>query len=160
MNIAEFAKQLSHELHAGQFRNDGKTPYTVHTDWVGDNALRIWKSLNYYVSENYSEKYYNAIQAVGFLHDVVEDVFGHHNMGNLLFLGRQYGSDWSAVYSSVIRLSRFSKEDNVIDYLKEIKSDNVARIVKLTDLEHNLSDLKAGNLRDKYMLCQNFLLSD
>lgn len=38
--LVEYAKNLSHKLHSGQYRKDGKTPYTVHTDYVGDNVAK------------------------------------------------------------------------------------------------------------------------
>lgn len=154
MNIAEFAKQLSHELHAGQFRNDGKTPYTVHTDWVGDN---VWKYYGGFLSS-----YDNLINSsIGYLHDVIEDC--NINCGELFTKIVRVGfraDDANTISSCVWNLSRFSKDDSIINYLTVIKSNPRTRAVKYTDLEHNLSDLKAGNLRDKYMLCQNFLLSD
>lgn len=154
MNIAEFAKELSHKLHSGQFRNDGKTPYTVHTDYVGDNAVKFWKEFN---GDNNS---INIVKAVGFLHDSAEDVLGVNGAETLIRYGvDEYNLDWLAVVDSVYRLSRFSKEQRIVDYLNIIMYDYVARSVKLADLEHNLSDLKPGNLRDKYHLCQAFLLA-
>ncbi len=147
MKIHEFAKQLSHKLHAGVFRNDGKTPYTVHTDYVGDNVHR-----NYVPAQSSNM---DIARAVGYGHDILEDC--NITVEALLDAGIEYGNDWRIVVDNIVLLSRFSKDEHIMTYLNRIKQSIVAKAVKLTDLEHNLSDLKSGNLRDKYHLCQYIL---
>ena len=151
----EFAKELSHKLHATQFRNDGRTPYTVHTDYVGERAA--------YYLERYLGKPSPSdivrVRAAGFLHDCLED----HQYTNitsdkhLSYLGEEY-NNWNEICYDVLTLSRFSKDEPIVDYLYRIKQNPYARAVKLADLEHNLSDLRPGNLRDKYHLCQDYLI--
>jgi len=147
MNIVAFAKELSHNLHKNQRRNDGKTPYTIHTDYVGDNCLK-------YLSSK-SDRIRNVTQAVGYLHDSIEDQTCERD---LLKVGEYYGIDWIEVVEEVVILSRVSKEMPIIEYLDKIYQSSIAKAVKLADLEHNMSDLGPGNLRDKYHLCQSYLL--
>lgn len=146
MNIADFAKQLSHKLHATQKRKDGK-PYTVHTDYVGDNAPKFLPAYA-------TQLDIDITRAIGYLHDAIEDQVTETELSEL---GKQYGTDWEFIVVYVSDLSRFDKSTSIIDYLHTIKSSIYATAVKLADLEHNLSDLGPGNLRDKYHLCQEYL---
>ena len=145
MKMEDFAKELSHKLHAGQFRNDRKTPYTIHTDYVGDNVHKFYNDLSLDIA-----------RAVGFGHDILEDC--NISFDELVNIGhKEYGSDWVWVCDNIYVLSRFNKESPILDYLIRIKACDITKAVKLADLEHNLSDLGPGNLRDKYHLCKNFL---
>ena len=49
------------------------------------------------------------------------------------------------------------KDQNYKDYILQIKEDEIATKVKLADLRHNLSDLKNGSMRDKYLLALHIL---
>lgn len=149
--IDEFAKELSHKLHANQKRNDGVTPYTVHTDYVSANCVKYFTG-----QEPLTEKVIRILKSIGDSHDILEDV--DITESELLDVGKEYGQDWEVVVHCVRLLSRFSKSDSIIDYLSAIKNCPATRAVKLADLEHNLSDLKPGNLRDKYLLCRHFLI--
>lgn len=162
MNLVEFAKNLSHKLHASQTRNDKKTPYTVHTDYVGDNvetfASRTIRNSEYWL---------NFAKAVGFLHDSEEDCLSE---AELREFGKEYSKEfseseqqfrldeWKQVVDQVVLLSRKDKSVPIIEYLNGIKNSEIATAVKLCDLSHNLSDLGPGNLRDKYHLCREFLI--
>ena len=73
MRIDEFAKSVSHVLHANQKRNDGVTPYTVHTDYVGDNVEKYM----YQLVESSTVKELEIARAIGYLHDVLEEVLSH-----------------------------------------------------------------------------------
>ncbi len=153
MNINDWAKEISHKYHHGQFRRDKITPYTVHTDYVGNNAHKFYKGS---LPPNDIGMY---IDAVGYLHDVLEDT--ELTVNELLSLGIQAGFDSAIladrIISPVVRLTRPSKEMAIRPYLRNIKGCYVATAVKLADLEHNMSDLGFGNQRDKYELCKNFL---
>lgn len=144
--IDEFAKELSHKLHANQKRNDGVTPYTVHTDYVGYNVYKYYEYGNLDVA-----------MAVGFGHDLAEDCDITEEW--LMEQGKDY-PEWRVVVHNIMLLTRVSKLTSVMDYLNNIKKSQIATAVKLADLEHNLSDLKPGNLRDKYLLCRHFLIGD
>ena len=150
MRIDEFAKQLSHKLHAGQMRKDRVTPYTVHTDYVGDNVHNFYYELPSVVSSM------DTARAVGYLHDSIEDC--NITPQQLLECGIYlYRDEWVLLVDYVVVMSRADKNIPVLDYLKRIKASKITTAVKLADLEHNLSDLGPGNLRDKYHLCKYFL---
>lgn len=154
MNMDEFAKNLSHKLHATQKRNDGVTPYILHTDYVSVNSV---KYLDKFL-ESPSETEQQMVRAIGSLHDSLEDYkFTNINADQLYELGVDEYPLWGYVVDNVLWLSRFSKEDNIIEYLSKIKASPLARAVKLADLEHNMSNLGPGNLRDKYQLCWEYL---
>jgi hypothetical protein len=52
------------------------------------------------------------------------------------------------------RLSPTSPKNytNYADYVRRVAENKIARIVKIADLKHNLSDLESGNLKEKYQL--------
>jgi hypothetical protein len=155
MKVDEFALELSHKLHVGTFRKDGKTPYTVHTDYVGNNSVRFYRGL---VSAGDINPF---CRAVGFSHDGLEDT--ELTASELLRLGIGAGFNSDSFELCVVRpvviLTRPNKSYSIMSYLANIKSNLIATAVKLADLEHNLSDLGYGNLRDKYELCQQYLRS-
>lgn len=64
---------------------------------------------------------------------------------------------WADVVRRVAILSRESKEVPIITYLTAIAMDEICAAVKNTDMDHNLSDLGPGNLRDKYELSKDYL---
>ena len=148
MKIHEFAKELSHKLHRGQNRRDIGIPYTVHTDYVGDNVHQ------YYTPSVASNM--DIARAVGYGHDIIEDCDVTQEWLEDQGL-EEYGHDWFVVVHNIMLLTRVSKNTPILDYLKGIKGSIVAKAVKLTDLQHNMSDLNPGNLKDKYTLCQFFL---
>lgn len=146
--LVDFAKNLSHKLHECTFRKDGKTPYTVHTDYVGDNVHKFLPS-------GVTDSTLSIARAVGYLHDAIEDCVYPEIL--LKFGDEAHIANWSEVVRRVETLSRMSKEDSVLSYLYDISQDEICSAVKLTDLEHNLSDLGPGNLRDKYELCEEYI---
>lgn len=155
VNIAEYAKRISHQFHATQTRRNG-CPYTVHTDYVGDNSPTFYKQMS--PTRHCSDRELNIVGAIGYLHDCLEDVeYTHMTEKLLLTYNPDNTGDWIMVVNGVVTLSRFSKEESVLDYLIRVKASYMTTAVKQTDLKHNLSDLGPGNLRDKYILCQEYL---
>ena len=103
--------------HAGQFRRDGVTPYFRHPMAVADRVA----------------KYGHEYVYVAYLHDVLEDV----NMGliqDFYDLGIPEN-----IITAVILLTKH-KGVNYDDYLKNIKSNELARRVKIADMLSNLAD--------------------
>lgn len=173
-NMVKHVKALAFEVHKEQKRKDGK-PYTTHLTAVANNVnnrLLAWikdKGVSWY-SIQIADKHlhtqivpFDTFRALAvctaYSHDLKEDhldkwesfcdsLIEHEDVG---------GKNAVFIIEAVKLLSRMSKEDNVIKYLDGIKTNLLAHYVKLADLEHNLSDLSAGNLRDKYHLCQNYL---
>lgn len=92
---------------------------------------------------------------VAWLHDIVED----HNYP-VEKIRAEFGND---ITSAVIAISKI-KGEAYQDYLNRVKSNDIARIVKLSDLAHNmqLSRLPKVTLKDlqrveKYKKAKEFL---
>lgn len=147
--IIEFAS----EIHKNEKRKNTGEAFISHSLAVGEKAY-----LNSGQIGQFSHIEREMIYVIGVLHDTIESGANQFQITEIL-IDLDYFTDFeiNQIISAVIRLSRMSKEENVISYLAGIKADKYARIVKLADLEHNLSDLGPGNLRDKYHLCKYFL---
>lgn len=126
MKQSEIAERIAREAHKGQFRRDGKTPYITHPARV---VMRM---------ESDEEK------AVAWMHDVLEDT------------GRTKQSLWiqgvsNVVITAVMQLTR-NIEESYNEYLERVKSNDLARKVKLQDMLDNLSDSPTKYQIKKYGL--------
>lgn len=130
MSKVEIAKQIATEAHEGQKRSDGKD-YITHPESVADLVAT------------------EDLKVIAWLHDVLEDT---EVTAPIL---QKKGIPNELIYS-IIALSRYKKEDYK-EYILRVSKNKNAIIVKLADLKHNLSNLKKGNMRDKYILTQYFL---
>lgn len=164
MNIEELALEIATRAHEGQFRDDGVTPQITH-------PLKVAEIARQYCSEQFprlasEEGCLEQIGAVAKLHDVVESsVITEEDLKN-------YGRDqldtpkdlasWDEVVEAVVLLTRNPDKtaQTYLKYLMGLKDNFLARIVKLADLEHNISTSNPGsNKHDKYLLAQWFLLN-
>jgi (p)ppGpp synthase/HD superfamily hydrolase len=84
-----------------------------------------------------------------YLHDVIEDC--GYTVSKL-----QKERIPTEVAVNVEVLSR-KKGETYFDYIMRVKNRSVCRIVKIADLEHNISDLKEGSMKDKYRLAKYIL---
>ena len=137
MNIEEKALKMAEEAHKGQLRHDKITPYISHPIAVAD-TFKDLKEYNGILSED--------IRAIALLHDVVED--SNINLWDLICAG------FSDKIISVVDI--LTKREGVayLDYILRIKRNEIAKLVKLADIRHNLStlDLKKKAQKDKYLL--------
>lgn len=122
------AEAIARKAHRGQKRKDGK-PYISHPEAVA-NAFNEGREIKHKI--------------VAWLHDVIEDI--KLEPSDLFDEGIPFD-----LVKSIINISRVKGED-YIDYLLRVQKDEIATRVKIQDLKHNLSDLKPGNMRDKYLL--------
>lgn len=124
-DLAAVASRIAKKAHKGQFRRDGITPYIRHPE---DVAERLHK-------DQYAE-------AVGWLHDVLEDT--KETAASLRSKGVP-----EKVIGCVIKLT---KRDDVSyeDYLAQIRTDPLARKVKIADMLSNLSDSPTNKQIIKY----------
>lgn len=140
MDIIEKAKQFAAEKHTNQKRKDGK-PYFSHLQSVVDIL-----TTKYSVSEE--------TVAAAYLHDVMEDQGVSKEE-----LQEEFGSRIAIWVDYLTR----SNGTTYFDFIKDITESGSSSIkrIKMADLEHNMSDLEEGSLKDKYrfaywMIQQNF----
>ena len=128
------AFNLAKIAHHGQFRRDGVTPYFNHPK---DVARRVTK---------YGYKYI----AVAYLHDVLEDtkVTAH----DLL----EAGIDEDIVAAVQILTKHPSRSYD--EYLKVLKSNDLARVVKVADMLSNLADDPTDKQITKYVNGISYLI--
>lgn len=108
------AEELARKAHSNQFRRDNITPYIKHVESVVDRV------------SNADEK------IVAWLHDVAEDT--PFTVKDLLNLG--FDQD---IIKAVELLTKTTGYD-YIEYMKNIKLNKLARVVKIADMRSNLSD--------------------
>jgi (p)ppGpp synthase/HD superfamily hydrolase len=111
-DIIKRAKEVAIELHRGQWRRDGVTPYHTHPEQVAASVP-------------------DRLKPIAWLHDVLEDTSA--TRGDLYGYGiPQYVTD------AVVVLTRLPGED-YDDYIERVCKNPDAIIVKLADMGHNLS---------------------
>ena len=155
MKHLQLVLDFATEKHKGQKRKDGKD-YITHPIAVAEIAVRMARQEN-----QFSEKYIQMIYVISLAHDFWEDTNATEDeFKETLSLTSLFTNfEISQIIAATFDLTRVSKISSVLSYLETIKGNHLAHIVKLADLEHNLSDLGPGNLRDKYHLCRWFLES-
>jgi len=127
IDYLKLAEEISKEYHKGQKRLDG-SDYFLHLQGVAD--LMPEEAIG--------------LKIVAWLHDILEDT--PMIKEKLLKLGFDEG-----LIKSVVVITR-EKGGNYLNYILRCSKDEIAREVKIADLTHNLSNLKKGSLRDKYLL--------
>jgi len=125
MKYSEIAKQIATKAHKGQKRWDGK-PYITHPEAV---------------ASNFDDE---VLKSIAWLHDVVEDTdIDLTTLACKNFPGY--------IIYAIDKLTR-KKDETYLDFILRVKTDENATAVKIADINHNLSDLKEGSLKDKYRL--------
>ena len=117
--------EIAKEAHKGQKRFDG-SPYINHPLFVATK----------FIDER--------LKCIAILHDVIEDT----NYSRELLLAKGIRQDIVAIIDVLSRRTGESYKDFILR-ICEVKS---ARMIKIEDIKHNLSDLKDGSMRDKYEL--------
>ena len=126
LSTALLASSIARKAHDGQFRRDGVTPYITHPEAVA-------KSL---------EGEHPDVIAAAWLHDVLEDTeVGFSDLSN--------AGIPLAVIEAVALLTRWDGQ-TYEDYLHFVVQDEIARKVKIADIQHNLSDSPTPKQIAKY----------
>jgi (p)ppGpp synthase/HD superfamily hydrolase len=127
MNDVRVAEDLARKAHAGQFRKDGVTPYISHPAAVAKSCVS------------------KELECIAWLHDVLEDTNVTVERLRELFD--------EEIVEAVICLTK-KKDEAYLFYLLRVKENPSAKIVKMKDIQHNLSTLPEKNktMRDKYEL--------
>ena len=154
MNIIQKAAEYAKIKHAGQKRKDGKD-YFTHVEAVANIVDKEWLNLIPHESQNAWNGVKDHVVAAAYLHDVIEDC--GVTKQDLIDEGF-YGM----IVEIVDSLSK-KKGENYFDFIMRIHNGGSFRTgiiaVKLADLQHNMSDLNEGSLKDKYRLAHYILSS-
>jgi (p)ppGpp synthase/HD superfamily hydrolase len=133
MDSIEIAKKIATEVHEGRIRRDGK-PYITHPEAVA-------KSLQ---GQN------SNVIAAAWLHDVFED-------------SAKFTSDYlreagipDCAIDAVIALTKWDGM-SYAEYIYCVRADEIAKIVKIADICHNLSDNPTEEQKEKYLKALLFL---
>ena len=160
------AMEIMFRQHEGQKRKFTNEPYAEHPIRVRENALRLFEQVypNYHDSIDQtvaSLRAQSILSIVAYLHDVEEDT--DMNLDSLVeevfgdFYLRAYElEEYQEIKNALILLNRGNYK-NYFEYIKAIKEDFYARLVKLADLQDNMSDLKEGSMKDKYRFARAYL---
>lgn len=119
------AKSIAITAHAGQFRNDLKTPYIKHPEMV---AAKVEPRL----------------KPIAWLHDAVEDSNGVVTLQTLIDAGFP-----SYITDGVDLITHRQNEPNMVYWRKMLGHPDVV-IVKIADITTNLSDDPTPLSREKY----------
>ncbi|MEK6978861.1 MAG: HD domain-containing protein [Candidatus Micrarchaeota archaeon] len=132
LSIIRKAIKLSSEVHANQFRRDGKTPYFIHPKRVarlvaesGGNEQQIVLAYLHDVIENYNGDKNEIKQRIA-------KTFGNRMLKLVLLLTREEGA-------------------NYLSYIKRIKRNHLVLPVKLCDMITNLSDKPTEKQKRNYV---------
>ncbi|MFK3558997.1 HD domain-containing protein [Pasteurella multocida] len=121
--LAIKAKQFAQKIHAQQFDKAGKL-YINHLQFVAD-----------FVSNESDE-----VVATAWLHDSVEDT--ETEITDILAL---FGKTVADSVSSITK----QQGENYQDYLVRVKSNEIARKVKIADLTHNMDLSRLSTITEK-----------
>lgn len=148
--VLEFARKA----HEGQIRKNSNLPYITHPIAVKELCDEEISKIGMFSNENYKE----IIYCVAMAHDLIENTkITNYELGNFLIDIGFKSKDAMEICHCVQLLTKNKENFDIIQYLRKISYNEKAKIVKLCDLKHNMSDLKPCNLLDKYRLC-DFLL--
>ena len=129
-------EQIAREAHEGQKRWNGDE-YITH-------PIRV------------SEKMPNdKLKAIALLHDVMEDT--DYSMSELI--GKGVDKKIVQTLCFLTRCENQTYSEYINQIIKSIDINTDAVIVKIADLEDNLSDITPGNKKDKYELALLLLKS-
>ena len=154
--MLEEAKLLAMERHKGQKRWNGDDYYSTHLVTVSKNASKkfmdnveyfqngngIYKDL---VTHNIVTGYQHAI--VGILHDIVEDTPTK--------IDEIYDKFGETIGDAVKAMTHLEGEE-YHSYITRLCCNDIARNVKLADLQHNLETV-SGNKRKLYQMAAEYI---
>lgn len=132
IGLIKKAKLIATEGHKTQKRWNGE-PYITHPEAVAKLV-------------NTPEQ-----KIVAWLHDIIEDT----KITAEYLLNEGIPADLVEMIEIMSR-----KKGDYFDYIMRCNYHKITRKVKIADLTHNLSDLKKGNMRDKYLFARYVLMVD
>lgn len=144
MSSYEDALLIAVRAHAGQTRKISGDPYVVHPIRVAKIAMRIAREWGM------GDDMINDIRIAAVLHDVVEDAPAFWDE-----ITKTFSQNIQFIVAGMTRSDGWT----YADYIDSFKTKRVeAIVIKLADLEDNLSDLPADHsLRKRYEKAQEKL---
>jgi (p)ppGpp synthase/HD superfamily hydrolase len=158
MNYSDKVLEFATKWHEGQFRKYGSgLPYITHPIAVQKIAIRIAPEWGV-VSPNDLD----LISSIAYGHDLDEDTNVSEDDWDGLYIDIKRAGyfieyyEWKLIRNAIQALTKKPNYD-LFEYLTTIKQNRFALIVKLADLEHNMSDLKDRKKLDYYRLIKYYL---
>jgi (p)ppGpp synthase/HD superfamily hydrolase len=152
MNIIQKAADFALLAHEGQKRKNGK-PYFTHVEAVANLVNDNWSRLIPPTAQDNWNDCKDHVVAAAYLHDVIEDCGVTKDM--------LIASGFSVMTVEIVEALSKKRGENYFDFIMRIHDSGAFRpgivAVKLCDLEHNMSDLDKGSLKDKYRLAHYIL---
>lgn len=133
MATLDKALEICKELHKGQVRRDGETPYSSHPIAVSEMM-------------NTDEE-----KIVALLHDILEDT-------PLTASHLKHSGFSDKVIENIVCLTKL-KYESYDEYITEISFYPIATKVKIADMFHNMSCSPTKKQKEKYLRSIKFLLS-
>lgn len=130
---------LAHESHAGQVDKSGRS-YLLH-------CMRVVEILR----ESYRIKDLRFL-ALGLTHDILEDNL-YLSVDDVLKV------TMDKAFVNDLQLLTRNKDENYLDYVRQVKLSDRARIVKLADIEDHINngDYISESLLDRYFKAKSIL---
>ncbi len=139
-NQLALATRIATDAHKGQKRKSGE-------DYI-NHCIRVMNLVDKY-SFCLNEVLVLECKCAAAGHDIIEDT--NITSKNLIELGMS-----SRIVKIIETLTR-QKDKTYFDFIMRIADDSQATVVKLCDLEDNMSDLDEGSLKDKYRFAKYIL---
>ena len=128
----QFIGEFIEKKFSGKVDKAGK-PYVCHLNSVAMNVLDTYF--------DFDETFLDELEATALLHDIFEDTDATEvEVRNLI------GVD-DKVIEALWVLTR-SKDDTYMDYIEKVSKNEIATIVKLADLKHNMDITRYDVLED------------
>ena len=128
MTQYSIAFKIASDAHSGQYRRNGITPYINHPLQVSRKA---WK-------------HGPTVMAIALLHDTLEDN-PKYTTQVLLDAGLE-----KEIVDAVVLLTKIDGDDYFNTYLPRVKTNKLAKIVKIYDIISNLNDDPSDKQLAKY----------
>ena len=182
MNIVELSESIAREAHKGQKRRNGDD-YFTHPErvrqivniwlnnafnecspltfefYVGQLIHKFFASKQNILSQN---EFIDVCEATANCHDTIEDNKNYSLLKlESIFLAHSDRSINPKLIDRFIgAIDSITRRENetYTNYILRLAINPIAKIVKLADLEDNLSDSTNGSRRDKYELARELLL--
>ena len=152
-NLINKARAYAAAKHKDQKRKDGK-PYFTHVEAVAGIVRNDWLNLMPFHALTVWGPLYENIVDAAYLHDVIEDCG--------VTKEDIKAEGFTPLTAEIVEVVSRKKDENYLDFIVRIMNSGSISVgaiaVKLADLQHNMSDLSEGSLKDKYRLA-HFILS-